>query len=579
MRPDNSDERTLEQLAADLALGQAVDWETAELAAASERERRWLQNLRVVEQVARTARKDFGCDDLTLDLKPALERGPEGLEPGDTPTLRSWGHLNILERIGAGGFGEVFRAWDTHLNRPVALKLLHAQGIDEATLLHEARLLASVEHPNVARVYGVERHEGRVGIWMELIEGVDLRSLLRESGPFDARTAAAAGRDIAAALAALHAGGVLHRDVKPQNIIHASDGRFVLMDLGAGRTRRMEDDDHGSVATGTPRCLAPELLLKQQAASPRSEVYALGVTLFNLLSGEFPVDGSLPELYRAHQDGAARRLSSVRPDLPTPLVEIVDRAIASEASARFASADDMRIALDATLRSLQPQTHAWRRRGLLAMAAALLAVAILWINRGPGIGIPLSAEVQMGSLAAGGWAPLAINAEVTSQDQVQLTLRLSRSAHVYVLNRDAEGHTVVLFPMQGGGMTNPLPAGRPIVLPGVVEGERKGWAFSPIAGAEDFLVIASDEPLSEFEGELLNFAAVDVGGGLTVQPLVGSSAEVALLDDFVARGVVGLVDAASPRDSSDVFALAEAFAEEGTRPVWMQRLRLLNTGQ
>jgi hypothetical protein len=579
MRPDNPEHGSLEERAADLADGQAVDWETAELEAVDERERRWLQNLRVVDQVARTARKDFGHDEATRDLKPVLVRAPEGLEPGDTPTLRSWGHLNILERIGAGGFGEVFRAWDTLLNRPVALKLLHAHGIDEETLLHEARLLARVEHPNVARVYGVERHEGRVGIWMELIEGVDLRSLLREGGPFEARTAAAAGRDIAAALAALHAGGVLHRDIKPQNIIQASGGRFVLMDLGAGRARRMDDDDYGSVVTGTPRYIAPELLLKQQAASPRSEVYALGVTLFNLLSGEFPVDGSLPELYQAHQEGRSRRLSSVRPELPTPLVELVDRAIAPDPSARFASAEDMRVALDATLRTLQPKARPWRRASLLALAAAMLTVGVLWISRETAVDIPLSAEVQMGSLAAEGWAPLPINAAIGSRDQVQLTLQLSRSAHVYILNRDAEGHTVVLFPMQGGGMKNPLPAGRPLVLPGVVEGERKGWAFSPIAGAEDFLVIASDAPLSEFEGQLLNFAAVDVGGGLTVQPLAGSRAEVALLDDFVARGVIGLVDAASSRDSSDVFALAEAFAEEGARPVWMQRLRLLNTGQ
>lgn len=524
MRPDDSDQNSLERRADELASGKLVDWNSAALEAGSEDERRWLGNLRVVEQVARTARQEFGGGDATLDLGGTPVEGITALSPGDTPTLRSWGHLNLLEKIGRGGFGEVHRAWDTRLNRAVALKLLHAAGVDEQSLLDEAQLLARVEHPNVARVYGVEKHDGRVGIWMELIEGVDLQSLLKESGPFAPQLAIRAALDVTAALTALHAGGVLHRDVKPQNIVQATDGRFVLMDLGAGRKRRLEGDESGAVVSGTPRFVAPELFLQQSAANPRSEVYALGVTLYHLLSGAFPVDGTIAELHERHRQRVSRPLFDAAPQLSPAICAVVDRAVSVESAERFGDAAEFATALEALLEPAQSQKKS-RRWGATWFVAALLIVAagIVWIQRQPTVEIPLTAEVQMGNLTSSGWAPLALNAPIGTQDQVQLTIQLSRSAHVYLLNRDAAGNTVVLFPMEGGELQNPLPAGRPLVIPGIVAGERKGWAFSTVAGAEDFLVIASEAALEEFEGELLNFASVDVGGGLTVQPLNGSS--------------------------------------------------------
>jgi len=574
-----ADER-LKDLASALSGGEEVDWDQATDDSASEEELRLVANLQLVDQVKRAARTDWSDDgDQTTDLSSTPDSRAAGLDPGDTPTLTAWGHLNLLEKMGKGGFGEVYRAWDTRLNRPVALKLLHAEGLDESHLLEEAQMLAKVEHANLTRIYGVERHEDRVGIWMELVEGVDLRSLVREGGPLSPVDAAAALRDVCQALEAIHGAGVLHRDIKPQNIMRSGDGRVVLMDLGAGRKRRIEDGENASMVTGTPRYMAPEILLERAPASPRTETYSLGVTLFYLLSGALPADGNLQELFVAHRDRKYRSLEECAEGVPAELRAIVRRCLAREPSERFAAASELGAALDAWV-STQQRPRRRRRMAAAVVATGLaLLLATLWIRTGEqGGSAVLSGEVQLSALADDGWAPLGINDAIGQEDEVQLTVQLSRSAHVYILNRDAEGNTVVLFPMEGGGPKNPLPAGRPVVLPGIIDGQRKGWAFSAIEGPEDFLVVASAKPLEEFEGELSRYAAVDIGGGLNVTPLSGASnIELALAQDM--RGVIGMVDTEEAPPKGDVFAMAESFADQGERALWMQRLRLRNTGR
>jgi len=562
----------LEDVAGSMARREAVDWDRIGADADSADERRWLENLRLVEALAAAAQAS-GDDDRTRPLDAAAPARDE-----TPPTLPAWGPLNLLERIGRGGFGDVYRAWDSRLNRPVALKLLRddVDGIDETDeerILTEARLLARVEHPHVARVYGVDRHEGRAGIWMELVEGTDLRTLVLEGRPLGARDAARLGRDIADALAAVHAADVVHQDVKPQNVVVRPDGRVALMDFGAGRRRRFTSDAGPRLVAGSPRYLAPETLLDNAPPSPASDVYALGATLCFLLTGETPVEGTLVEIARAHRDGTARKPGTLRRDLPADLVAIVDACLAPRAT-RPATAAEVRDALDAWLAAHAERRP--RRRGIWVAAAVLVAVlAVGWALRGRIVPAgPISAQVEMATLDRGGWTPLALNDPITSDDEVELRIQLSRSAHVYVLNRDAEGNTVLLFPMTGGGVRNPLPAGRPISLPGQIGAERMGWAFSPVAGSEDFLVLASAEPLREFEQALTQVATVDVGGGLTVSPVGPSTLDVAF------RGVIGMVPAETPAgERDDLFALATQLQDDPPAQLWIQRLRLVNTGR
>ena len=185
----------------------------------------------------------------------------------------------------------MFRAFDESLRRDVAVKLLRASGrsaeLLAAKVLNEGRLLARVRHRNVVTVHGVDTHDGRVGLWMEFIRGNTLEQLLERQGPFGGREASLLGQDLCRALAAVHAAGLVHRDVKAQNVIREEGGRLVLMDFGTGLL--LDDDEavRASPVAGTPLYLSPEVLAGSDA-SPQSDIYSLGVLLFHLVTGSYP---------------------------------------------------------------------------------------------------------------------------------------------------------------------------------------------------------------------------------------------------------------------------------------------------
>src|SRR5262249_38362777 len=265
------------------------------------------------------------------------------------PAIGSWAHLSLIERLGGGTFGEVYRAWDRDLEREVALKLLRTDESDgdlsASRIANEGRLLARVSHPNVIAVHGVAVHESRVGLWMELVRGVTLEQQLSSAGPFSAREAAAIGVDLCRALAAIHAAGLIPRDVKAQNVMRADGGRIVLMDLGTGRDKSHALRRGTPELAGTPLYLAPEIFVGAPA-SARTDLYSLGVLLYHLVSGSFPVRAAnVDQLQRAHAGGEFTRLRDARADLPTAFVRVVDRAIAPEPAKRYASAGDLEAAL------------------------------------------------------------------------------------------------------------------------------------------------------------------------------------------------------------------------------------------
>ena len=261
------------------------------------------------------------------------------------PTGVRWGRLLLQERVGAGVYGEVYRAFDESLRRDVAVKLLRASGrsaeLLAAKVLNEGRLLARVSHRNVVTVHGVDTHDGRVGLWMEFIRGNTLEQLLERQGPFGGREASLLGQDLCRALAAVHAAGLVHRDVKAQNVIREEGGRLVLMDFGTGLL--LEDDEavKASPVAGTPLYLSPEVLAGADA-SPQSDIYSLGVLLFHLVTGSYPyVARSLAELRRMHDRGERKRLHDLRPDLSEGFVHVVERALESDPAERYASVGAM----------------------------------------------------------------------------------------------------------------------------------------------------------------------------------------------------------------------------------------------
>ncbi len=373
----NADPLRLDELLESVADGRPVDWHA--LAASTDaRGQRTLGHLRLVAAVAEVHRT------LPID-EPASTYGASVLdEPG--AGTRRWGHLGLLEKIGEGTFAEVYRARDAWLEREVALKLLKppttGRAIPALRIVNEARTLARVRHPNVVTVHGADMHEGRAGLWMELVRGRTLAKILADQGPFSAAEATAIGQEMCRALAAVHAEGLLHRDIKAQNVMREAGGRIVLMDFGAGHTLLY---------------LAPEILAGGESTRA-DDLYALGVLLYHLVTGHFPVRGaSVEELRIAHEHGQRQRLADLRPDLPDRFVAAVERAIDPAPPRRFTSAGEMQEALAGhTIPAAQPQPVAQGaartafpldRRILVAATGLILILALasaaLWRWVGP----------------------------------------------------------------------------------------------------------------------------------------------------------------------------------------------------
>ena len=348
------------KLVARMTHGRAIDWDREERAAATEEERRAIRKLRVVAAmsvVSRALMSSAGSSDLSASISEAkLVTGQSGdaerplsdspAAAASPPALAAgsrWGQLEVRERVGAGAFGEVYRARDPRLDREVALKILAREAADpQAEVVREARLLARVRHPNVVTVHGADRIDGRVGIWTEFLRGQTLDRMLDERGVLDGREAALIGVDLCRALSAVHAAGIVHQDVKLSNVMRAEGGRIVLMDFGLGREWPPRERYHGSRRTlsGTPLFMAPEAL-RGEPADIRSDLYSLGVVLFALVTGALPVEAAtIDELRTKHARGERRHARDLRPDLSESFGGFLERALAADPASRHQTAGD-----------------------------------------------------------------------------------------------------------------------------------------------------------------------------------------------------------------------------------------------
>jgi len=192
-----------------------------------------------------------------------------------------WGPFLLQETVGRGRYGVVHRAFDPAVARDVAVKLYPGDALPS-----EPRLLARVRHPGVVTVFGAAVHDGRPGIWMELVHGRTLAERLAAEGPLPVQEVARIARELCRALEAVHAADLVHQDVKPQNVMEQADGRIVLMDFGAGLAREAAAVPPRRLS-GTPLYMAPEVV-RGQSPSPASDLYSLGVLLYQLLTGTYP---------------------------------------------------------------------------------------------------------------------------------------------------------------------------------------------------------------------------------------------------------------------------------------------------
>jgi serine/threonine protein kinase/Flp pilus assembly protein TadD len=286
---------------------------------------------------------EMSSEDSTVPFGPS-----QGNRADAPPPASSWGSFRLLARVGEGGFGEVYRAWDPHLQREVALKLLLPGAVtgeaEYEAMLREARAMASVHHPNIVPVYGIDRQNGRVGFWTDFVHGKTLATLLRTQGKFGAREAASIGLDVAKALSAVHRAGLLHRDIKAENVMREEGGRILLMDFGLSSGGK-----HQTFVAGTPNYMAPELFRGAQNTIA-TDMYALGVLLYYLVAGEYPASlsglSASEVLSRLEQ---RKPLADMRPDLPDSLLRTITTAIDLDPIKRFASAGQIVSALAESL--------------------------------------------------------------------------------------------------------------------------------------------------------------------------------------------------------------------------------------
>ena len=554
--------------------GVDVDWDKEEAETDSEADRRLIRSLRIVAKMT---------EGQSLDVTPKSSFR-------DVHAGRH-GTFELLEPIGKGTYGWVWRARDLRLDRWVAIKILEEDG----PWLDEARRLATIRHPHVVTIYSIETLETRPALIMELIEGRTLDRILDESGRLGASELVSWGSDLCRALAAVHGAGIVHQDLKAQNVMREEGGRIVLMDFG-GRG-------------GTPRYMAPELF-RGEPPSIRSDIYSLGILLYHLATGVFPSDArTMDELKRAHEAGALKPVLDVRPDLPPRLAGLIDRAIDSNPARRWASAGDMERALRSETRSepAVPDPDVRRKRNRNGAIATTVVVAgaiiALWTeaHRKPSTTLPQTGtsvaetvEPSPAGIPAGFYSVEAAfyrgrkqrvrldrGDRVAPGDSVSLRVQGSAPLHVYVINEDDAGSAYLLFPSPGLLPENPLPAGTPVLLPGTKDDEPFYWQVTSGGGTEHLLVIASPRPLPALDQELTTLG----------RPLPGAPIRFPALDppsrDLV-RGLGGLVHGGgadpAPTGKSGgapaerLFELAEPL---GDRPdtlsgVWMRRLELEN---
>ncbi len=304
----------------------------------------------------------------------------EGAAQTDGPSgVLVAGRYRVLELLGSGGMGTVYKVHDTELDEVVALKTLRREVIATPGALErfkrEVKLARKVTHRSIARMFDVGETEGANGekfLTMEYVAGRSLGRVLSERGPLSPSETVAIGTAIAEGLTAAHAVGVVHRDLKPDNILIEDGGRVVLTDFGVARAMEATDvraTGAGGIV-GTPAYMAPEQV-ESTTIDARTDVYALGVVLFEMLSGELPFEGETAlAIAAARLFRAPRELRALRPDLPSMLVDVVQRALSRSPSARFASAQAMGAALATSVTtttlarraSVPPPAHVEERR-------------------------------------------------------------------------------------------------------------------------------------------------------------------------------------------------------------------------
>lgn len=318
-------------------------------------------------------------DDPTLDSKASVSASvaPDTLPSGSLLASR----YQIIELLGIGGSGAVYKAFDRQLSRHLALKTIRSDLAESPAAIvrfkQEVLLAQKVVHRNVVRVFDFGEDGNTKFITMELVEGTDLKVILREQGRLPIRRAVATAREVCAGLQAAHEAGVVHRDLKPQNVMVKKDGHILVMDFGIAHSIESAGMTMTGLFVGTPQYMSPEQV-RGENADERSDIYSVGLILYEVLTGSIPFEGttSVDTMYRRTHETPVPP-NNVCPDVPNNLSKIVLRCLANNPAERYGNVAELLRDLEAHGEASNAPTPLKARRALSRRVKVVLGVAAL----------------------------------------------------------------------------------------------------------------------------------------------------------------------------------------------------------
>jgi serine/threonine protein kinase/Flp pilus assembly protein TadD len=260
------------------------------------------------------------------------------------------GRYVVIEELGAGGMGKVFRVEDTKIKQEIALKLIKPEIAGDKNIIerfrNELKMARMIAHRNICRTFDLGEAEGDYFITMEYVPGESLKSMIRMSKRLEVGTAVAIGKQVCEGLAEAHRLGVVHRDLKPSNIMIDKDGNVRIMDFGIARSLKEKGITGAGMMIGTPEYMSPEQV-EGQDVDQRSDIYSLGIILYEILTGHVPFEGDTPfSVALKQRSEAPRDPRELNGQIPDPLSRAIQKCLAKNRQDRYQTADELRLAME-----------------------------------------------------------------------------------------------------------------------------------------------------------------------------------------------------------------------------------------